>query len=88
MKDGDSMDQAQLIIDRLARIETKIDNIGNAREIAINAERDADIAHKRIRELSERVERIENNGQWLWRTVAGAVLIGIINLILKVVGKG
>lgn len=82
------MDQAQLIIDRLARIETKIDNIGNAREIALNAERDADIAHKRIRELSDRVEKIENHGQWLWRTVAGAVLIGIINLILKVVGKG
>lgn len=64
-------------LQRLTRVETKIDNIEekldnaiNAREVAVEALQSAKSAHHRL-------NKIEDNQKWLWRTVSGSV-IGIV----------
>ncbi|WP_144932218.1 hemolysin XhlA family protein [Paenibacillus sp. 32O-W] len=61
-------------LQRLTRVETKIDNIEdkldnaiNSRDIAIEAQQSAKSAHRRL-------DRIEDNQKWLWRSVAGSVI--------------
>lgn len=64
-------------LQRLTRVETKIDGIEeklddaiNGRDMAIKALSSADSAHHRL-------NKIEDNQKWLWRTVTGS-FIGIM----------
>lgn len=69
----------QEILQRLTRIETKMDLLGNTKEVAIEALQSARLAHDRIDELSD-------NQKWLWRTVAGALIVSTIALLFKLKG--
>lgn len=31
----------------------------------------------------ERIEKLEDNGKWLWRTVAGSLILAVLGLIIK-----
>lgn len=31
----------------------------------------------------ERLDKIEDNGRWLWRTVAGSILLALLGLVYK-----
>lgn len=31
----------------------------------------------------ERIEKLEDNGRWLWRTVAGSLILAVLGLIIK-----
>ncbi|WP_438347286.1 hemolysin XhlA family protein [Paenibacillus sp. FA6] len=70
-------------LQRITRVETKVDNMDdkldraiNASETAVKALSSADSAHKRI-------NRIENNQTWLWRTFAGAFVLAIVTFIIS-----
>ncbi|RAV16398.1 hemolysin XhlA family protein [Paenibacillus contaminans] len=69
-------DDKNEILQRLTRMETKSDIMGNVREVANEASQSANSANKRIDELAD-------NQRWLWRTVIGALIIGAIGLLLK-----
>ena len=69
-------------LQRITRVETKVDNMDekldralNVSETAVKALASADSAHKRI-------NRIENNQTWLWRTFAGAFVVAIAAFII------
>ncbi|WP_350338973.1 hemolysin XhlA family protein [Paenibacillus sp. UMB4589-SE434] len=64
-------------LQRLTRVETKIDGIEeklddaiNGRDLAIEALQSSKSAHRRL-------DKIEDNQKWLWRTIATSV-IGIV----------
>lgn len=67
------------VINRLAKIETKIDNIKKIEENAITA------LHKAEQNEKDIVE-IKDNQKWAWRTIAGIIIAYIINLILSIKG--
>lgn len=69
----------QEILQRLTRVETKLDMMNSAREIASEAQQSSKAAHKRL-------DSMEDNQKWLWRTVMGAMLVGLINLAFKFKG--
>lgn len=59
------------ILDRLTRLETKLDNYNGYRE-------KTDEAFTVAKNNKERLDKIEANIQWLWRLIAGALLLGIL----------
>ncbi|GAA4828153.1 hemolysin XhlA family protein [Paenibacillus vulneris] len=72
-------DETQEILQRLTRVETKLDMMNSARDTANDALQSTKAAHKRL-------DAMEDNQKWLWRTVVGAMIVGIVNLLLKMKG--
>ncbi|OXM84618.1 hemolysin XhlA family protein [Paenibacillus rigui] len=72
-------DETQEILQRLTRVETKLDMMNSARDTANDALQSTKAAHKRL-------DTIEENQKWIWRTVVGAMIVGVVNLLLKVKG--
>ncbi|CAG7647390.1 hemolysin XhlA family protein [Paenibacillus allorhizosphaerae] len=69
----------QEILQRLTRVETRMDMMVSARDIANEAQQLGKSAHKRL-------DSLEDNQKWLWRTVASALIVGLINLLFKIKG--
>lgn len=65
----------------LTRVETKIDALGNVRELALEANESTKSAHKRL-------DKIEDNQKWLWRTVAGTFIVIVINAFVNLIKSG
>lgn len=64
------------IRERLVRVETKLDSMTDARDIATSAHTSAKSAHRRL-------DRIEKIVYWAGTTIIGAVVIGIINFFMR-----
>lgn len=71
------------VLQRLTRVETVVDGMNQkldraimATEMAVKAQASADSAHKRL-------DKLESNQTWLWRTVGGAVLLAIVTFIIS-----
>lgn len=72
-------DEKELLIEILQRVtavETKVDAMTNTKDIAIEALQSTKSAHHRL-------DRMESNQTWLWRTVIGAVIAGAIAFLWK-----
>lgn len=66
----------QEILERIVRIETKIDGYNATRE-------KADIAYNKGIQNEKDISEIKDNLKWIWRTFAGAVLVGILSAVVK-----
>jgi hypothetical protein len=60
-------------------LETKIDYMNNARDIAQEALQSAKAAHHRL-------DRIEKIVYWVSTTIIGALLVGAVSLLFKFKG--
>lgn len=69
-------DVQQEILQRLTRVETKLDMFASARDTANEALQSAKNAH-------HRVERVEKIIYWLGTTVIGAILVAVVTFIVK-----
>lgn len=69
-------DKIQEILERLARIEEKIDDYKDLRGKAENA-------YTQSQENTRDIQDIKSNVTWCWRTVVGAIIAAIIGLIIK-----
>ncbi|WP_125153083.1 hemolysin XhlA family protein [Clostridium rectalis] len=65
----------QEILERIVRIETKIDGYNSTRE-------KADMAYTRACQNEKDISEIKDNQKWLWRTIAGAIILGTIGAII------
>lgn len=72
-------DETNEILQRLVRLETKLDLMGAAKDVANEALLSSKSAHHRL-------TTIEDNQKWLWRTVIGALIAGAIALLWKGAG--
>lgn len=69
-------DIIQEILERVVRMETKLDNY--------NALKDkADEAFTTSKQNSKDISDIKDNVKWLWRTGLGAVIIVVIGALIK-----
>ncbi|KAJ51107.1 hypothetical protein BD780_000229 [Clostridium tetanomorphum] len=68
-------DIQQEILERIVRIETKIDSYNSTKE-------KADMAYIKACQNEKDIAEIEDNLKWLWRTIAGAIILGIISTII------
>ncbi|MDC0761709.1 hemolysin XhlA family protein [Brevibacillus sp. AG] len=72
-------DERELLIEILQRVtavETKVDTMTNTKDIAIEALQSTKSAHHRL-------DQVESNQTWLWRTVIAALITGAIALFWK-----
>ena len=67
----------QDIRERLIKIETMLENYNKNNDLKMtNLEEKIKVANNRIKDL-------ENNNQWLWRTVIGGVLTGAVAILFR-----
>jgi hypothetical protein len=71
-----SENQIQEILERLVRMETKLDNY--------NALKDkADEAFTVSKQGEKDIKEIKDNIKWCWRTIVGAIIVGAIGIYMK-----
>ena len=64
------------VLTRLTKIETMLENIKDT-------ESKADEAFTLSKSNKERLDKIEDNNKWLFRTTVGAIIVGLIGIILN-----
>lgn len=69
------------VLERLTKIETKLDDYGNMREKTETAYSLSQNNKKEIDEINERIK-------WITRTVAGAFITGIIGIVIILIKIG
>lgn len=62
------------VLIQLTRVETKVDMIGNVKEIALEAQQSAKSAHHRL-------DKVEKVHFWAGTTIIGGVIVGAISLL-------
>ncbi|MDC2864647.1 hemolysin XhlA family protein [Bacillus sp. BP-3] len=73
-------DEFRELLVGLTRVETKLDLLGNVKDIAIEAQQSAKSAHLRVDKLDKLVF-------WIGTTVIGAIITGGIMALFKFAGK-
>lgn len=87
MKAGVLMDEQGVLMDireRLVRVETKLDNHNGIRERVDAAEDKVIETESRSKSNTHRVDKLEENNTWLWRTIAGALIIVAITAMVVI----
>jgi hypothetical protein len=72
------------IVDRLARIEVKVDGIQATRETAEQADRKGDEALSIARENEKDIQEIKANNKWVWGFIISfgiSIFMYMLNLI-------
>ncbi len=69
------------VIERLARIETKLDDYEDIRH-------KADDAYNKSNQNERRIQELEDNNKWLKRTTIGAVITSLVALIFLFIKLG
>lgn len=71
------------VLQRITRVETKVDEMDEKLDRAIRANETAVEALQVGKSAHHRLDRIEDNQKWLWRTFAGAILLAIAGFIIN-----
>lgn len=71
------------VLQRITRVETKVDEMDSKLDRAIRANETAVLALENAKHANERIDRIEDNQKWLWRTFAGAVIVAVAAFIIS-----
>ncbi|TGE37086.1 hemolysin XhlA [Desulfosporosinus fructosivorans] len=69
------------IRERLVRVETKLDNHNGIRERLDTVEDRAIENESRSKSNCHRIDKLEENNTWLWRTVVGAIIAAAIGAL-------
>ena len=67
------------IRERLVRVETKIDDIQNLRD-KVNT------SYNLASNVMDRIQKLEENQKWVWRSFAGAIITSIVAWFMKFKG--
>jgi cell division protein FtsX len=73
------------VIQRLAIVETKVDNMDEKLDRAITANETAVEALSSARSAHHRLDKIEDAQKWLWRTIAASIITIVIGVILTAI---
>jgi len=71
------------VLQRITRVETKVDEMDEKLDRAIKANETAVEALQQAKSAHHRLDQIEDNQKWLWRTIAGAFLVAVAGFIIS-----
>lgn len=71
------------VLQRMTRVETKVDEMDEKLDRAIRANETAVQALESSKSAHRRLDRIEDNQKWLWRTFAGAFLVAAAAFVIS-----
>lgn len=69
------------VLERLTKIETKLDDYGNMRE-------KTEEAHSLSKQNEKDIEEIQEKIKWLSRTIIGALITGVIGIVVLLIKMG
>lgn len=72
----DAENKIEEILERVVRMETKLDDFTNLRE-------KAETAYNTSNQNKQDIGEIRDNIKWLWRTGLGAIIVAVVGLIIK-----
>lgn len=74
------------VLQRLTAIETTLKQLDYKAMVETLSQLEKKIikVEEKASENDERILKIEDNGKWLWRTVAGSIVLAILALIFKI----
>lgn len=67
----------QEIRERLIKIETLLENYNKNTDLKLN------LLQEKIFDLNHRIDDLEDNNKWLWRTFVGAIITGLVAIGLN-----
>ena len=73
------------VLQRITRVETKVDNMDDKLDRAITANETAIEALSSARSAHHRLDKIEDAQKWLWRTVAASIISIVVAAIITVI---
>jgi hypothetical protein len=73
------------VLQRITRVETKVDNMDDKLDRAIAANETAVEALSSARSAHHRLDKIEDAQKWLWRTIAASIITIVVGAILTVI---
>lgn len=77
------MDEVQVeMLQRITRTETNVISMNEKLDRAIAANETAVEALSSAKSAHHRLDKIEDNQKWLWRTFAGAIIVAIAAFII------
>lgn len=83
------------ILERLTKIETKIDSYSDAKKKTYDNEKeiiklkgDIEILEKENSVQNKEIAELKEKNKWLFRTTAGAVITGLVGIIIALVSAG
>jgi anti-sigma-K factor RskA len=85
------MTEQEVLIDireRLVRIETILEPLPSIRERIDSIECRIHETDARSRSNTHRIDKLEENNTWLWRTVAGAIIAAVIAAFTALFKRG
>lgn len=77
------MEKLTEVLERVTRVETKIDGYNNLREKLDNTMTKTEVHEEKIITLDKRVGTLEGNYKWIWRTIAAGLILIALNFIFK-----
>lgn len=76
------------VMERLTRIEEKLDGYSDFKKRFYDAEKELAIAKDDIQENKDRINQLESRNQWLARTVVAAIITSLVGVIFCFVKLG
>lgn len=76
------------VMERLTRIEEKLDGYSDFKKRFYDAEKELAIAKDDIQENKARINQLESRNQWLARTVVAAIITSLVGVIFCFVKLG
>lgn len=80
---GEFHDFEREVLDRLIKIETKLDSVESMKKTSYDNQRDIIALKKDTDEQEKRIRAIEDSNTWLWRTAVGAVITTLISILYQ-----
>jgi len=69
------------IRERLVRVETKIDNLNDMGKKIDDTATKATENEARSKSNTHRIDKLESNNTWLWRTIVGAIICAAVTAL-------
>lgn len=76
------------VLDRLIKIEVKLDGLNDLDNLAHKNQQEIIKMRKDTDEQEKRILAIESSNTWLWRSVAGAAITGVVSLLVAMLQHG
>lgn len=76
------------VLERLIKIEEKVDGFSKAKEKTYENERHIMILENDVTELKRDVDDLRSSNKWLLRTVAAALITGLVGIAFALIKTG
>lgn len=76
------------VLDRLTKIEAKLDSFDAAKKKTYNNENDIIRLNGDVEGLKDRIGQLEDSNKWLARTLAAAIITSVVGVVFVIIRMG